>query len=117
MSTSRRALLLATLPTLWATASCRPEPTGAQRRLAATVQPADAAVMIGRRWLRAHRPRSADALEAAIREALGDETLQARVADDFRSGRVDEVDGWRLARTTCWLCALAALSADPARTR
>lgn len=73
--------------------------------LRTTPQERDATALV---WLllpdRAERARFSRMSEAERREAL-----RARVREDFRAGRVTQVEGWVLARTEARLCALRAL--------
>ena len=88
-------------------------------RLAHSRVDAEAASRVGRAWL-ADRPEATPAELA--RAVCGDDrcpsdpsALRLAIAErhrlDFRTGRIESVDGWILSRTEATLCALVALLA------
>lgn len=101
---------------------------GSERSLAAAIRTAyadtPASRILGRRWLEQQpTPMTAAALEAALRtrgtqacapvDGLTGTALRHWVTDrmheDFASSDVEDVDGWRLARTEVLVCAVMAL--------
>jgi hypothetical protein len=86
---------------------------------------ADAAAVVGRRYLALH-PSEAD-LDRLGREILSPTPARAyqahtrqvlaRHRDDFASEHLAIVDGWVLSRTEARLCAIAALARDASRDR
>lgn len=86
--------------------------------------PADPAAMrrVGLAYLAVSGERSAEMIDAALRQRLGaagehrdpnglEHAVTRAIREDFAASRTVLVDGWLLAETECRLCALTALAA------